>query len=136
MRRKRIVVIEDDDDTRSMMKAVLEADGYDVRASADAFGDIRHARADLVILDLFLHGESSGWQQLDILTLDPSTRAIPVIICSGAIGSLGSARAKLAELDVVVLEKPFDIEQLSAAVTAALTSGARRAEPSALPRSG
>ena len=129
MRRKRIVVIEDDDDTRSVMQAVLEADGYEVRASADAFGDIRNARADLVILDLFLHGESTGWQQLDILTLDPRTRAIPVIICSGAIGTLESARAKLAELDVVVLEKPFDIEQLSAAVIAALASGARHAEP-------
>lgn len=136
MKRKRIVLIEDDDDTRAMMEAVLEADGYEVRASADAFGDIKHARADLVILDLFLHGESTGWQQLDILTLDPGTRAIPVIICSGAIRSLESARAKLAELDVMVLEKPFDIEQLSSAVAAALGSGGRHVEPRLAARNG
>jgi CheY-like chemotaxis protein len=81
-----------------------------------------------VILDLFLHGENVGWQQLDILTLDPATRSIPVIICSAAIASLGSARAKLAALDVAVLEKPFDIEELSAAVSAALASAPRRPE--------
>jgi CheY-like chemotaxis protein len=110
------------------MVAALEAEGYQVQASADAFGDIRHARADLVILDLFLHGDAAGWQQLDVLTLDPTTRGIPVIVCSAAIASLGEARAKLAMLDVAVLEKPFDLEQLSAAVAAAIASAPRRAE--------
>ena len=110
------------------MVAALETDGYEVQASADAFGDIRHANADLVILDLFLHGDSSGWEQLDILTLDPATRGIPVIICSAAIASLGHARTKLAMLDVAVLEKPFDLEQLSAAVSSSLLSAPRRAE--------
>lgn len=110
------------------MAAALEADGYEVRASADAFGDIKHANADLVILDLFLHGENVGWQQLDILTLDPATRAIPVIICSAAIASLASARPKLATLDVAVLEKPFELEQLTAAVIAALGSAPRSPE--------
>ncbi len=110
------------------MVAALETDGYQVQASGDAFGDIRHAHADLVILDLFLHGDSAGWQQLDILTLDPATRGIPVIVCSAAIASLGAARSKLAALDVAVLEKPFDLEQLGAAVAAALISGPRHAE--------
>jgi len=126
--RKRIDLIEDDDDTRNAMVAALRTDGYDVQASADAFGDIRHAHADLVILDLFLHGDAAGWQQLDILTLDPATRGIPVIVCSAAITSLSEARTKLAMLDVAVLEKPFDLEQLSAAVDSAITSGPRQAE--------
>ena len=110
------------------MASALEADGYAVQASADAFGDIRQAKPDLIILDLFLHGESTGWQQLDILTLDPATRGIPVIICSAAIASLGFARDKLAAFDVAVLEKPFDLEELTAAVTAAIESGRRRPE--------
>ena len=110
------------------MAAALEADGYEVHATADAFGDIRHLKPDVVILDLFLHGESAGWQQLDILTLDPATRGVPVIICSAAIASLGFAREKLAGLDVAVLEKPFDIENLCAAVAAAISAGQRRPE--------
>ena len=128
MKRKRIVLIEDDEDTRTVMTAALEADGHAVQASADAFLDIRHSGADLVILDLFLRGESAGWQQLDILTIDPLTRGIPVILCSAALASLASARAKLALLDVTVLEKPFDLEQLSAAVSAALAAAPRRPE--------
>ena len=99
-----------------------------MQASADAFGDIRHSGADLVILDLFLHGESTGWKQLDVLTLDPKTRDIPVIICSAAIASLAFAREKLSLLDVAVLEKPFDLEQLTAAVSAGLASAPRKPE--------
>jgi DNA-binding response OmpR family regulator len=110
------------------MAAALEAAGYEVIASADAFGDIKHAKADLVILDLFLHGETAGWNQLDILTLDPATRGVPVILCSAALGSLGSAREKLALLDVTVLEKPFDLERLDAAISAALAGAPRRPE--------
>ena len=79
-----------------------------------------------MILDLFLHGETAGWEQLDILTLDPATRAIPVIICSAAIASLTAHRDRLARLDVSVLEKPFDLEQLSAAVESALASAPRQ----------
>lgn len=81
-----------------------------------------------MILDLFLHGETAGWRQLDILTLDPATREIPVIICSAALASLAFARGKLALLDVAVLEKPFDLEQLTAAVSAAIASAPRRPE--------
>ncbi|MEP7004211.1 MAG: response regulator [Chloroflexota bacterium] len=125
---KRVVVIEDDDDTRAMIVVALEEEGYSVSASADAFGDIRHSGADVVILDIFLHGESAGWRQLDVLTLDPRTRDIPVIICSAALASLAHARAKLAQLDVAVLEKPFDLEQLTAAVSAAIASTPRRPE--------
>ena len=81
-----------------------------------------------MILDLFLHGDTAGWQQLEILTLDPATRGIPVIICSAALASLESAREKLSRLDVAVLEKPFDLEQLSAALESALASAPRRPE--------
>ncbi len=98
------------------MPSALEADGYLVDASADAFGDIRRARPDIVILDLFIRGETSGWQQLDILTMDPATRGIPFILCLAAIASLEHARPKIAALDVRVLEKPFELSELEATV--------------------
>ena len=107
------------------MQAALELDGYLVDASADAFGDIRRAKPDLVILDLFLHGETAGWAQLDILTMDPATRGIPVILCSAAIASLERARPKIAALDVRVLEKPFELSELQATVEDALAAAPR-----------
>jgi DNA-binding NtrC family response regulator len=51
-----------------------------------------------------------------------------VIICSAALASLAFAREKLSQLDVAVLEKPFDLEQLTAAVSAAIASAPRRPE--------
>ena len=92
----------------------------------DAFGDLKQLKPDLVILDLFIHGETAGWQQLDILTMDPATRGIPVLLCSAGIGALEHARPRIAALDVRVLEKPFDLEELHAAVAEAIAAAPRR----------
>jgi len=117
---RRILVIEDDEDTREVMTAALEAAGYVVTATAEAFGNIKKLAPDLIILDLFLRGEAHGWEQLDVLTLDPKTRPIPVILCTAGLASLAAHRAKLLAMDVHVLEKPFDLGTLEAIVTMAL----------------
>ena len=126
---RRILVIEDDADTREAMTAALEAAGYRVTASAEPFGNVKKLAPDLVILDLFLHGAAHGWEQLDILTLDPATRGIPVIICTAGRASLASHRPKLLAMDVHVLEKPFDLASLEAIVKMALRAAPRRPEP-------
>jgi len=126
---RRILVIEDDDDTREVMAVALETQGYLVTATAEAFGNIKKLAPDLVILDLFLHGEAHGWEQLDILTLDPATRRIPVILCTAGLASLAAHRAKLLAMDVHVLEKPFDLGSLEAIVTMALAAAPRQPEP-------
>ena len=126
---RRILVIEDDDDTREVMAVALETQGYLVTATAEAFGNIKKLAPDLVILDLFLHGEAHGWEQLDILTLDPATRRIPVILCTAGLASLAAHRAKLLAMDVHVLEKPFDLASLEAIVTMALAAAPRQPEP-------
>ena len=113
-------MIEDDEDTREVMTAALEAAGYLVTATAEAFGNIKKLAPDLIILDLFLRGEAHGWEQLDVLTLDPKTRPIPVILCTAGLASLAAHRAKLLAMDVHVLEKPFDLGALEAIVTMAL----------------
>ena len=126
---RRVLVIEDDADTREVMAAALETAGYVVTATADAFGNIKKLAPDLIILDLFLHGEAHGWEQLDILTLDPKTRRIPVILCTAGLASLEAHRAKLLAMDVHVLEKPFDLAALEAIVTMALAAAPRQPEP-------
>ena len=126
---RRILVIEDDKDTRDVMAAALEVEGYLVIATADAFGNVKKLAPDLVILDLFLRGGAHGWEQLDVLTLDPATRHIPVILCTAALASLEAHRAKLLAMDVHVLEKPFDVGSLEAIVSMALAAAPRRPEP-------
>lgn len=126
---RRILVIEDDEDTRAVMTAALEGVGYRVTATAEAFGNIRKLAPDLIILDLFLHGDAHGWAQLDILTLDPATRRIPVILCTAGLASLEAHRPKLLAMDVHVLEKPFDLVSLEAIVAMALAAAPRQPEP-------
>lgn len=126
---QRILVIEDDADTRETMTAALENAGYAVTAMAEAFGNIKKLGPDLIILDLFLHGEAHGWEQLDILTLDPKTRGIPVILCTAGLASLAAHRAKLLAMDVHVLEKPFELAGLEAIVAMALGAAPRQPEP-------
>lgn len=125
---RRVLVIEDDADTREVIAAALEGAGYAVTATAEPFVNIKKLAPDVVILDLFLHGEAHGWEQLDILTLDPKTRGIPVILCTAGLASLEAHRPKLLAMDVHVLEKPFDLAALEAIVAMALAAP-RQPEP-------
>lgn len=126
---RRVLVIEDDADTRAVMAAVLEGAGYAVTATAEPFGNIRKLAPDVIILDLFLKGEAQGWAQLDILTLDPATRTIPVILCTAGRASLAQHQPKLLAMDVHVLEKPFALGSLEAIVAMALRAAPRQPEP-------
>ena len=81
---------------------------------------MKDTRPDLVILDIRVGHEESGWTILNLLTLDPATRPIPVIICSAAIDSLQEHEELLQKYDCEVLPKPFDLDALLDKVEAAL----------------
>jgi DNA-binding NarL/FixJ family response regulator len=91
-------------------------------------------QADLVLLDLRLGTDAeAGWRVLDHLTLDPSTRRLPVILWSGSHDALcGRAAALLTKHGVYLLNKPFDIGMLLGIVAEALAAS----PPAALRASG
>src|SRR4051794_32407107 len=90
-RRPRIVLINDDTVFLELMQDLLrESEGYEVSVCKewnDAYHYVKRAMPDLVILDIVLRGEEQGWKILELLTLDPTTRPIPLIVCSAAIRS-------------------------------------------------
>jgi two-component system response regulator RpaA len=123
--RARIVLINDDDAFLDLMEVLLEEDGrYDVRTcrqweQAHAF--VKEQRPDLVILDIVIGpGEERGWTLLSMLTLDPATLPIPLVVCSAAIDSLRDHGEFLDEHGIRVLHKPFDLDRLHAAIQAML----------------
>ncbi|MHB8619924.1 MAG: response regulator [Chloroflexota bacterium] len=124
--RPRIAVLNDDPAFLELMHMLLEqTEGYEVRVLAETSGSheiLKDWRPDLVILDLVMGQEEAGWKVLELLTLDPSTSAIPVIICSAATQSLKLNEDRLKEYRVGVLPKPFDLEALLAKVETALQS--------------
>src|SRR3954452_11375221 len=123
-RQLQIAVINDDTTYLQLMHDLLEdEEGYNVsicKEAERAYEFVKESRPDLVILDIRVGHEENGWTILELLTLDPDTRPIPVIVCSAAIHSLQEHDALLQQYDCEVLAKPFDLDVLLAKVNAAL----------------
>ena len=119
-RRPRIAVINDDTVFLELMRDLLEGEEcYEVRVCKewdDAYDFIKEERPDLIILDIRIGGEEHGWTILNLLTLDPTTRHIPMIVCSAAVYSLHEHQEILDRYGIRALPKPFDLDTLLGAI--------------------
>jgi CheY-like chemotaxis protein len=115
-KRQRIAIINDDTVFLDLMRDLLETEGgYEAlicREWQDAHGFVKEQQPALLILDIRIGGEERGWTILNLLTLDPATRPIPVIVCSAAIQSLHEHQDLLNKFGICALPKPFDIDTL------------------------
>jgi two-component system, OmpR family, response regulator VicR len=119
----RIAVVNDDTVFLEMMAAVLQEQRYEVRIYREAHHAFEQLRADLpevIILDIRMETPESGWNLLELLTLDRATNRVPMVVCSAAIHDLRSHQEWLNDHGIQVLPKPFDIEELYACVERAL----------------
>ena len=118
--RPRVVVINDETPFLELMEALLEGEeGYEVRVRKDwnnAYEFVKGQQPDLVILDIVMGNEERGWSILNLLTLDPETRPIPVIVCSAAVHSLQQHAPMLERHGIRAPPKPFDLEELLTAI--------------------
>jgi len=114
--RARVAVINDDTAFLDLMHDLLENEaGYDVlicREWDGAYQFVREQLPDLIIQDIRIGGEEHGWTILNLLTLDPRTRPIPMIVCSAAIQSLHAHQEWLSQYGIRALPKPFDLDTL------------------------
>lgn len=83
---KNVLIIEDDSAIRSMMRNILELEGYKVFEAADGRLGVEVLRAMMpipcvVLLDLMMPG-TNGWEFLDVQRNDPVLKDVPVIVCS------------------------------------------------------
>jgi CheY-like chemotaxis protein len=61
-------------------------------------------------------GAGSGWELLREIRRDPDLSGLPVVVCTGAIQRVRAQGEELHRLGAQVVLKPFDIDQLLAAV--------------------
>ncbi|MDQ6669177.1 MAG: response regulator [Chloroflexota bacterium] len=111
----RIAVINDDTAFLDLMRDLLEDESYAVMICREwdhAYEFVKTRRPDLVILDIRLGGEERGWNILNLLTLDPTTRPTPLIVCSAAVQSLHDHQELLTRYGIRALPKPFDVDAL------------------------
>ncbi len=113
-----ILVINDTPEILDLFRELLEEEGY--RVSVDRFtidadkklAEVKTFAPDLIILDNMIGNEGPGWQLLQLLKMDRETRAIPVIICTGAVHQVKDLQPHLEDMGVAVVLKPFDIDYL------------------------
>jgi len=119
----RVAAIDNDRALLGLLKELFSVQGWDVLSLSEGRGAaawLKRNRPDVVLLDIYLERPISGWTILQELKMDPATRAIPVVILSGAEDGLGDKRDWLAEHGIPVVPKPFDTYDLCQTVKAAL----------------
>lgn len=114
-----IVVIEDDLALQDFYHLLLEAEGYTVTISSSIYEDLSllaELHPDLIILDMLIDRQQSGWHFLQRLKSSPLTEAIPVIIAT-ASATFAQAWQEFAESwGIPVVFKPFNIDELLALI--------------------
>ena len=118
--KRRALVVNDTQEILELFAEILEGLGYETVLMSYAPRElerVRETEPDLIVLD-FLMGEREllGWQLLQKLKMDRRLDAIPVIVCTAAVKAVEEQQGYLTEQGVVVVLKPFNVDQLEDAV--------------------
>jgi DNA-binding response OmpR family regulator len=112
----RILVVNDTQEILELFRMLLEEEeGYDVVLSGfpiQQIKEIEQIKPDLIILDLVLGDEKTGMQMLQMLKMQRSTAAIPVLVCTAALQIVREQEGYLVSQGVHVVFKPFEIDDL------------------------
>ena len=107
----RILVVDDHEDNIELLRARLEAWGYDVDAAADgqqALDQVQASPPDLILLDVMMP-QMDGWEMLHRVQERHGVDAIQVIMYSGKVEEAGKAEERGAH---AFIGKPFDPAKL------------------------
>ena len=131
-RRPRVLVVNDTQEILELFETILSDLGYEVVLMSYApreLDRIRKVAPDLIVLD-FLMGDREllGWQLLQKLKMDRQLEAVPVVVCTAAISYVQEQQGYLTEQGVMVVLKPFNVDQLEEAVTSAMEQRATAVE--------
>ena len=104
-----IMVVDDEPELADLIREVLEGEGYRVLVSPDATRapqEIQRAQPDLVILDVRMRG-APDFQVLHAIKGDPTTAAIPTLLCTAMNPGSADLQAEVAQHGCGLLLKPF-----------------------------
>jgi DNA-binding response OmpR family regulator len=133
MSKKKILVIDDMPNVVTMVKARLEASGYEVIAALDGQQGLNYAyseKPDLIILDIVMPA-GGGYSVYTRLKLSPKTRSVPVIFLTAKDRPEDVARAYNLGAQYFV-KKPYKPEMLLGTVKKVLESSEQSQQPRGL----
>lgn len=113
----RVLLIDDDQSNLEFMRQVMRIDGHELAWAADGeqgLALVKQFRPELIICDVVMP-HLGGYAVLETVRADPQFAGVPVLLFSAAMSE--DARAiGLRRGATEVLAKPFDLEQLRAAI--------------------
>jgi CheY-like chemotaxis protein len=124
---KHILAIDQSQDVLDLFQTLLEDEGYRVTIQSFVQKDLKAVQAmapDLIILDYMWEFEDTGWAFLQMVKMNPATQAIPIVLCTGAVNRVEELSGHLMKMDVRVVIKPFNLDDLLDAIAAALNTTA------------
>jgi CheY-like chemotaxis protein len=124
---KRALVVNDTQEILELFDEILSGLGFESVLMSYAPRElerIRQVEPDLIILD-FLMGDREllGWQLLQKLKMDRALSRIPVVVCTAAVKAVQEQQGYLTEQGVMIVLKPFTVDQLEEVVRAAVEQG-------------
>jgi CheY-like chemotaxis protein len=122
---KHILVINDTQEVLEVVKELLEDEGYRVTIHSKAIRDLETIKSispDLIILDHMMGAEEYGWQMVQLIRLSRDLAELPMIVCTAAKMLVEPIEGHLKSKGVTIVMKPFDIDDLLRAITAAFAN--------------
>ena len=122
MNKNTVLVVEDDAALSSMLKFMLQRNGFDTmlaQDTAEADKCLEQKLPDVILLDWMLPG-MDGMEVLENLLTTPATQNIPVYMMT--------VRGKMRDVEIALgagaldyVTKPIDVQELSRKVSRAFT---------------
>jgi CheY-like chemotaxis protein len=106
---KRIMIVDDEPFIRQVFEDVLKEEGYDVLHASSGrtmFQVLETQLPDLILLDIMMP-DGDGVEVMKAMRSRPELRDIPVVVVS-----TGIAHQRLKDIEVPILTKPVDLDQL------------------------
>ncbi len=110
-----IAVINHENAFLDLMHEIITQQGYEAvcwHADDDTFTRLQEAQPALAIIDINLHDRDAAWALLERIHNDPTTMHIPVIVCTADVSHVRQKAPVLLQYNYVVVEKPFDVEDM------------------------
>ena len=118
-RKKKILLVDDSKTALMIEKMLLGKASYDVITASDGHEGVQKAlseRPDLILMDVVMPG-LNGFQATRAISRDPSTRAVPIILCTSKSQETDKIWGlRQGARDYIV--KPVKREELLAKITA------------------
>jgi DNA-binding response OmpR family regulator len=119
----RILVVDNTPTIRELYDDILSDEGHEVHVETGPDLDldqVEQCAPNLIILGYLFGAEALGLVMLHHLRTRPTTVRIPIIMCTGADQHIKDVQSDLERQRIVVLPKPFAVDDLLALVEHAL----------------